>query len=278
MEGSRFRALSPDDAKAIAPQLQVLARCTPEDKCIFVETLKELGEIVCVAGDGTNDVPALGAAHVGLAMGIAGTEVAREASDIILMDDSFSSVVKVVAEGRRLNDFVQKLLQFQISAKVAIVTATLASSLIPSVVPSEAQFLWILTIVDVFAPLALATEPARLSHRRGKTSPLFTINMTKQVLGQSAHQIAILLFLPLFLSRIPGYQDIGGPVPQSNAFCATRTLIFNALVFAQIFNTLNCRRLDRKLNVLEGILDNRCFMLIISVGSSLTVPYDNCVN
>jgi len=280
MEGSRFRALSPDDAKAIAPQLQVLARCTPEDKCIFVETLKDLGEIVCVAGDGTNDVPALGAAHVGLAMGIAGTEVAREASDIILMDDSFSSVVKVVAEGRRLNDFVRKLLQFQISAKVAIVTATLASSLLPSVVPSEAQLLWILTIVDVFAPLALATEPATpawLSHRRGKTSPLFTIDMTKQVLGQSAYQIAILLFLPLFLSRIPGYQDIGGPVPQSNPFCATRTLVFNALVFAQIFNTLNSRRLDRKLNVLEGILDNRCFMLIISIGSSLTVPY-NCVD
>lgn len=136
MDGPRFRALSPDDVKAIAPQLQVLARCTPEDKRILVEILKELGETVCVAGDGTNDGPALNAAHVGVTLGIAGTEVAEEASDIILMDDNFPSIVKVIMEGRRLNGFMRKLLQFQISAKVAIINATLVSPFLPSPVLS----------------------------------------------------------------------------------------------------------------------------------------------
>ena len=269
MDGPSFRVLSPDDVKAIAPQLQVLARCTPEDKRVLVEMLQELGETVCVAGDGTNDGPALDAAHVGLTLGIAGTEVAEEASDIVLMDDHFPSIVEVIVEGRRLNEFTRKLLQFQIPAKVAIITATLASPLLPSPALSTAQLLWILAIIDVFAPLALATEPATstwLKSRQAKTSPLFTVNITKHVLGQSTYQIGILLLLPLFLSRIPGYQTIDDPGPCNNPSCAARALVFNTFVFAQIFNTLNSRHLDGNLNAFEGVSSNWRIMMITSVG------------
>ena len=269
MDGACFRALSPDDMKAIAPQLQVLARCAPEDKHILVEMLKELGETVCVAGDGTNDGPALNAAHVGVTLGIAGTEVVEEASDIILTDDNFSSIVKVIAEGRRLNEFMRKLLQFQIPAKVAIIIATLTSPLLPSPMLSVAQLLWFLAIVDVLAPLALASEtaiPTWLKRRQAETSPLFTANMTKHVLGQSTYQIAILLLLPLFFSRISGYQDIDGPVSCNDPSYTTRALVFNTFVFAQISNMFNNRHLDRKLNVLEGVSNNWCFMLIASIG------------
>jgi Ca2+-transporting ATPase len=269
MNGPSFCALSADDVKAIAPRLQVLARCTPEDKRVLVEMLKELGETVCVAGDGTNDGPALDAAHVGLTLGIAGTEVAEEASDVVLMDDHFPSIVNVIVEGRRLNEFTRKLLQFQIPAKVAIIIATLVSPLLPSPVLSAAQLLWVLTIVDGFAPLALATEPATptwLKPRQAKTSSPFTVNMTKHVLGQSTYQIAILLLLPLFLSRIPGHQDIDDPGPCNSPSYATRALVFNTFVFAQISNTLNSRHLDGKLNAFEGVSSNWRFMLIASVG------------
>ena len=276
MDGQRFRALSPNDMKAIAPQLQVLARCTPQDKRFLVEMLKELGETVCVAGDGTNDGPALNAAHVGVTLGIAGTEVAEEASDIVLTDDNFPSIVKVIAEGRRLNEFTRKLLQFQIPVKVAIIIATLASPLLPSPVLSVAQLLWVLTIVDVLAPLALSSEtavPTWLKHRQAETSPLSTVKMTKHILGQSTYQIAILLLLPLFFSRIPGYQDIDDPVSCNNPSYTARAFVFNTFVFAQIANMLNSRHLDRKLNVFEGVSNNWCFMLIASAGSSLTFSF-----
>jgi Ca2+-transporting ATPase len=115
MEGPDFRALSTNERDQIIPNLKVLARSSPEDKRILVMRLKEMGEIVAVTGDGTNDAPALAAADIGLSMGISGTEVAREASSIVLMDDNFSSIVKAIMWGRAVNDAVKKFLQVYIS-------------------------------------------------------------------------------------------------------------------------------------------------------------------
>ncbi|KAG1811042.1 HAD-like domain-containing protein, partial [Suillus variegatus] len=115
MEGPVFRQLNESQMLKIVPHLQVLARSKPKDKKILVEKLRALGEIIAVPGDGTNDSPTLKTAHVGFSMGIAGTEVAREAPDIILMDDNFSSIVKAIMWGRCVNDAVRKFLQFQIS-------------------------------------------------------------------------------------------------------------------------------------------------------------------
>ena len=111
MEGPEFRRLSEVEKKQRIPKLQVLARSSPEDKRILVKRLKDLGETVAVTGDGTNDAPALKAADVGFSMGIAGTEVAKEASAIILMDDNFASIVKAIMWGRAVNDSVKKFLQ-----------------------------------------------------------------------------------------------------------------------------------------------------------------------
>ena len=111
MEGPRFRALDEQQMDEIIPRLQVLARSSPEDKRILVARLKKLGEVVAVTGDGTNDGPALRMADVGFSMGISGTEVAKEASSIILMDDDFSSIVKAIMWGRCVNDAVKKFLQ-----------------------------------------------------------------------------------------------------------------------------------------------------------------------
>lgn len=114
MEGPKFRKLSSKQMNQILPRLQVLARSSPEDKKILVTQLKKLGETVAVTGDGTNDAAALRTADVGFSMGITGTEVAKEASDIILMDDNFTSIVRAIAWGRTVNDAVKKFLQVRI--------------------------------------------------------------------------------------------------------------------------------------------------------------------
>lgn len=128
MEGPRFRKLSSRQMTQIIPRLQVLARSSPDDKKILVSQLKNLGETVAVTGDGTNDAPALKIADVGFSMGIAGTEVAKEASAIILMDDNFASIVKAISWGRAVNDAVKKFLQVSIVVQLDTVKLTKISS------------------------------------------------------------------------------------------------------------------------------------------------------
>lgn len=144
----------------IYPHLDVLARSRPEDKYALVVGLKEKGNIVAVTGDGTNDAPALKKADVGFAMGICGTEVARESADIILLDDNFSSIVKAVLWGRNIFDSIRKFLQFQLTVNVVAVGITLVNAaILKQEVFPPIQMLWINLIMDAFASLALATEP-----------------------------------------------------------------------------------------------------------------------
>ncbi|KAH9025707.1 Ca-transporting ATPase [Lactarius deliciosus] len=272
MEAPHFRTLSPNDRKAIVPRLQVLARSSPEDKRILVEALKELGEVVGVTGEGTNDGPALKTAHIGFSMGAAGTEVAKEASDIILMDDNFSSIVNAIIWGRCVNDSVRKFLQFQISTHFATVVIMIVWALASSSekpIFGAVQLLWINIIMGTFATVALSTDPASpvlLSREpEKKTDPLFTVNMTKQILGQAAYQIVIILALHFLGSRVLGPHHIDDPTVQKHHDEILQTLVFNAFVFAQVSNLFNCRRLDRELNVFEGASKNRYFMAIITI-------------
>ncbi|THH15336.1 hypothetical protein EW146_g5119 [Bondarzewia mesenterica] len=273
MEGPVFRQLPKDTMKTVVPRLQVLARSSPEDKRILVETLKDLGDVVGVTGDGTNDGPALKTAHVGFSMGIAGTEVAKEASDIILMDDNFSSIVKAIMWGRCVNDAVRKFLQFQISTNVTAVVITFVTAVASAKeasVLSAVQLLWINIIMDTFAALALATDPASpaLLDRKPdkKTAPLFTVDMIKQIIGQSIYQIIIILVFHFLGSQILGFHD-----HSSKHDSVVQTLVFNIFVFAQIFNSINSRRLDNKLNIFEGILNNYYFMSITLIEIAVQV-------
>ena len=146
MEGPEFRKLSDEEMDATLPRLQVLARSSPEDKRILVTRLRQLGGIVAVTGDGTNDGPALKAADIGFSMGISGTEVAKEASAIILMDDNFASILTALMWGRAVNDAVQKFLQFQITVNItAMVVAFVTAIQDPEMrsVLTAVQLLWI---------------------------------------------------------------------------------------------------------------------------------------
>lgn len=135
MEGPEFRRLSEEELDKVIPRLQVLARSSPDDKRILVTRLKALGETVAVTGDGTNDAPALKAADVGFSMGISGTEVAKEASEIILMDDNFTSIVTALKWGRAVNDAVQKFLQVSRRVKKAVAMSNMNSFKLPSISP-----------------------------------------------------------------------------------------------------------------------------------------------
>ncbi|KAI8149542.1 PMCA-type calcium-translocating P-type ATPase [Fennellomyces sp. T-0311] len=258
MEGPVFRHLSPSEMDAVIPRLQVLARSSPEDKRILVERLKELGEIVAVTGDGTNDGPALKLADVGFSMGIAGTEVAKEASAIILMDDNFASIVKAIMWGRCVNDGVRKFLEFQLTVNVTAVVLTFISGVASETqksVLTAVQLLWVNLIMDTLAALALATDPPteELLQRgpQPKSAPLISLQMWKMIIGQSIFQI-IVTFVLLY----------GGILDYHPEDTVLQTIVFNTFVFCQIFNEINCRRIDRKFNVFHNIWANKFFIFV----------------
>ncbi|KAL9020694.1 MAG: hypothetical protein Q9185_002142 [Variospora sp. 1 TL-2023] len=271
MEGPEFRKLSKIQMDQAIPRLQVLARSSPDDKRILVKRLKELGETVAVTGDGTNDAPALKTADVGFSMGIAGTEVAKEASAIILMDDNFASIVKAIMWGRAVNDSVKKFLQFQVTVNITAVFLTFISAVAnenEESVLTAVQLLWVNLIMDTFAALALATDsptPNILDRKpEPKSAPLITLNMWKMIVGQSIYQLIITLVLYFAGRSFMPYRE-----PRSTATAEERardrhdqlqTLVFNTFVWMQIFNQYNNRRLDNKLNIFEGVHRNYFFI------------------
>ncbi|KAH8885976.1 calcium-translocating P-type ATPase [Thozetella sp. PMI_491] len=276
MEGPVFRRKSEQELKELVPKLQVLARSSPEDKRILVRTLKELGETVAVTGDGTNDAPALKMADIGFAMGIAGTEVAKEAAAIILMDDNFASIVKGICWGRAVNDSVKKFLQFQLTVNITAVVLTFVSAVASSEeqsVLNAVQLLWVNLIMDTFAALALATDPPSPSvlDRKPdrKSAPLITLGMTKMILGQAVCQLAITFVLHFGGGKLLGYNDMVDGERRLNS------LVFNTFVWLQIFNELNNRRLDNKLNIFEGITRNTFFIVInlIMIGGQVLIVF-----
>ncbi|OCL09810.1 calcium-translocating P-type ATPase [Glonium stellatum] len=275
MEGSKFRALSKSEMDRIIPQLQVLARSSPTDKRILVRRLKDLGKIVAVTGDGTNDALALKTADVGFSMGISGTEVAKEASDIILMDDNFSSIVKAIMWGRAINDAVKKFLQFQVTISITTVVLTFVSAVASSKeqsVLTPVQLMWVNLIQDTMAALALATDPPTPSilNRRPehRSSPLITLTMWKMIIGQATYQLAVTLILYFGGESILSYQS-----PREHA--QLPTLVFNTFVWMQIFNQINNRRLDNKFNIFEGIFSNWFFIAIsvIMMGCQVMIVF-----
>lgn len=270
MEGPVFRQLSDHEMLEVVPRLQVLARSSPEDKKILVTKLRDLGEIVGVTGDGTNDGPALKSANVGFSMGIAGTEVAKEASDIILMDDNFASIVKAIIWGRCVNDSVRKFLQFQLAVNITAVVTTFVSAVASEeeeAVLSAVQLLWVNIIMDTFAALALATDPATEKSLNRKPdrlhAPLFTVDMYKQIFGQAIFQTVITLIFHFL-----GYQILGLSEHNRHNDLLVQTLAFNTFVFSQIFNSFNCRQLGRQLNVFEGMTKNWYFIIVTGFGTS----------
>ncbi|KAH9242152.1 hypothetical protein K456DRAFT_1922745 [Colletotrichum gloeosporioides 23] len=238
MDGPTFRKLTSRQLDLVAPRLQVLTRSSPDDKVRLVTHLKSLDEVVAVTGDGTNDALALKAADVGFSMGISGTEVAKEASAIVLMDDNFASIAKAISWGRAVNDAAKKFLQFQFTINVTAGLLTVISALVGGTdasVFSVVQLLWINLIMDTFAALALGTDFPTPDLLKRKPEPrgvaVLNVTMWKIILGQSIYQLAV-----IFTFHYAGKSIFQYYTEQQQR--QLQTMTFNIYVWMQFFNQI----------------------------------------
>jgi calcium-translocating P-type ATPase len=262
MEGKDFRKLSPSQLAEVLPDITVLARSTPLDKQNIVEAMMSLpNQVVAVTGDGTNDAPALKAADVGFAMN-SGSDVAKNASDIILMDDNFVGVVKAVMWGRNVNDNIRKFLQFQLTVNivaciVAFLGAVLNTQNLSPLKP--VQLLWLNLIMDTLAALALATESPtdRLLEREPltKNSPIISRRMMNNILGLALFQLVVELWLLVSgdtFFAVTSYSD------------EHLTIVFNAFVLMQVFNFFNARMLYTEANAFKDITKSPVLLCVVT--------------
>ncbi|EPS66913.1 hypothetical protein M569_07863, partial [Genlisea aurea] len=271
IEGKTFRSFTESQRLEVAERISVMGRSSPNDKLLLVQALRKRGHVVAVTGDGTNDAPALHEADIGLAMGIQGTEVAKESSDIIILDDNFSSVVKVVRWGRCVYANIQKFIQFQLTVNVAALVINVIAAVSAGNVPLNAvQLLWVNLIMDTLGALALATEAPtdQLMSRPpvGRRSPLITNIMWRNLIIQAAYQVTILLVLNFAGIRILNLNHGSS----DHAFKVKNTLIFNAFVFCQVFNEFNSRKPD-ELNIFQGVGKSHLFLGIVGLEVVLQV-------
>ncbi|BHF61032.1 ATPase, Ca transporting, plasma membrane [Sparganum proliferum] len=282
LEGKTFNQLvrDPNTGKVkqelidkVWPSLRVLARSSPQDKYTLVSGIIDSHvtrgrEVVAVTGDGTNDGPALKKADVGFAMGIAGTDVAKEASDIILTDDNFTSIVKAVMWGRNVYDSIAKFLQFQLTVNVvAVIVAFIGACFITDSPLKAVQMLWVNLIMDTLASLALATEiPSEELLERapyGRTKPIIGRAMIKVILGQSLYQLAVVFYL-IWGGEVLLDVDSGRGLSAKGIKKPTEhfTVIFNTFVLMTLFNELNARKIHGQRNVFSGLHRNMLFVVI----------------
>ncbi|KAF6139054.1 hypothetical protein GIB67_010780 [Kingdonia uniflora] len=261
IEGPVFREKSMEELQELIPKIQVMARSSPLDKHTLVRHLRTtFGEVVAVTGDGTNDAPALHEADIGLAMGIAGTEVAKESADVIILDDNFSTIVVVAKWGRSVYINIQKFVQFQLTVNVVALIVNFSSAVLTGSAPLTAvQLLWVNMIMDTLGALALATEPPNdeLMNRTpvGRKGNFISNVMWRNILGQSLYQFVVIWYL-----------QTGGKalfhLDGSESDLILNTLIFNSFVFCQVFNEISSREME-KIDVFKGILKNYVFVSVL---------------
>ena len=259
--------------KHTVKELKVIARASPEDKFILVFGLKELGNIVAVTGDGTNDAPALRQAHVGFAMGIRGTDIAKDAADVVLLDDSFSSIVTACKYGRNVYDCIRKFVQFQLTTNIVAVFMTFLGGIILKDSPLNAiQMLWVNLIMDSFASLALATEDPndslldRKPYSRDASilTPMMKLNIVSQAIFQIS-TLTIIIFYGDYIFGVPSDRNLEHFM-WNNVNGYHFTIFFNIFVFMQVFNSINARKLQKdEYNVFTGIMGNWLYILIQSI-------------
>jgi Ca2+ transporting ATPase len=297
----------------IWPHLRVLARSSPDDKLTLAHGLNQSTlftdkarckqlllednirifpdrQVVAMTGDGTNDAPALKRADIGFAMGKSGTQIAKDAADIILLDDNFASIVTAAMWGRNVYASIQKFLQFQLTVNLAAVTTALVGAFAFQTSPLAAiQLLWINLLMDSLASLALASEPPTEELLKkppvNRTDAMITKRMWANMIGHASYQIIVVLVLLFDGARwfgiTPGYS--------TNENTTHFTLIFNSFVWMQLFNEINCRNLKGEHNVFRGVFRNPLFcgvwistavlqVLIVQFGSVAMSVVDGGLN
>jgi len=272
MTSDEFNKLSDAEIQEQLPRLKILARARPLDKFRMVRLLQEQGHVVAVTGDGTNDAPALKKADVGLAMGIAGTEVAKEASKIVLLDDSFATIVKAVQWGRSLYENIQRFIQFQLTINVSALAIAFLGPFLGVKPPfTVLQLLWINVIMDTFAAIALCSEPPRVGLMRQKPKrrdeSILSPAMRSTILSTAAFFVIAMLTL-LLCMQSGWFADGSGPNPDRWEFGQLNirqvSLFFTVYVMFQVWNMINCRSLTPERSGFRGVFRNFVFLSIMS--------------
>ena len=255
--GEQWEALSDEEAYKRAKDIRVMSRARPTDKQRLVAMLQKRGEVVAVTGDGTNDAPALHYAHVGLSLG-SGTSVAKEASDMTLLDDSFKSIANAVMWGRSLYRNLQRFLFFQLVVNVAALLLVLGGSVIGTEMPlTVTQILWVNLIMDTFAALALASLPP--SHEVMKEKPRkasdFIINKS---IGFGILFCGIFFFLVMFALLVYCERRGKGGVDVHEL-----TMFFTTFVMIQFWNLFNAKALMSHHTAFRHFLKDKGMILVL---------------
>ena len=258
VEAADIEKLTDEELKEALKKIQVIARSTPLVKMRVVKLLKEQGNVVAVTGDGINDAPAIKHADVGIAMGIAGTDVTKEASDMVLLDDSFSTIIKAVQWGRGIYENFKRFIQFQLTVNVSSVVVVICSILAGFSAPFTAlELLWINIIMDGPPALTLGLEPIRpdlLKHKPTRRNE--NIISKKMLLRIFVNGIFISVIFML-----QHFKNFLGAAPEEEA-----TVLFTLFVLFQLFNAFNCRELDDTpmcKNLLKNKLMLGVFLLVL---------------
>ena len=268
MTGVEFAAMSDEEALKVVGDLKVMSRARPTDKQRLVALLQRRGEVVAVTGDGTNDAPALNRAHVGLSLG-SGTSVAKQASDITLIDDSFHSIAQAVMWGRSLYKNIQRFIFFQLIVNVTALLLVLFGSFVGTELPlTITQILWINLIMDTFAAMALASLPPsrEVMQEKPRSKDAFIINKDMM---RGIGVIGGLFFLGMF-AMLWYFERIKGVDPQE------LTIFFCIFVMLQWWNLFNARTLGSHHSAFRRLWACQGFLLVLAlvlVGQWLIVTY-----
>ena len=274
ISGKAFAKMSNEEALEKVEQIKVMSRARPMDKQRFVELLQNKGAVVAVTGDGTNDAPALHHAQVGLSMG-SGTAIAKEASDITLIDDSFRSIATAVMWGRSLYKNIQRFIVFQLTVSLTAMVITLLGAFFDTDMPlTVTQILWINLIMDTFASLALSTIPPSsdvMKERPRRTADfIITKPMWKSIIITSALFVMILLYIILY------YEQWG----RNTLNVHDLTIIFTTFVMLQIWNLLNVRTIGTHDSAFHHLNQCRGLLLVIAlifIGQILIVQFGGAI-
>lgn len=263
--GMELESMSAGDLESCVEEIRVYARLNPEQKIRIVQALQKAGHFVAMTGDGVNDAPALKQATIGIAMGQRGTEVAREAAEIVLLDDSFPTIVEAVHEGRRIYDDIRKFIRYTMTSNSGEIWVLMLAPFLGLPIPLlPLHILWINLVTDGFPGLALSAEPAERDVMQRKPRPaeegIFTTEMVTHIFWVGL--------------------TIGGLTLATQAFALSReipqwqTMVFSVLVFAQLFHSLAIRS-ERHSLLSIGLFTNPALIVAVvaTVAAQLLVIY-----
>lgn len=268
MTGKDLDALTKDDFVAVASNADVFARTTPEHKLRLVRALQATGHVVAMTGDGVNDAPALKRADIGIAMGRKGTEAAKEAAEMVLVDDNFASIMHAVEEGRTVYDNLRKSILVLLPTSGGEALTILAAILLAQALPiTPVQILWVNMITAVTLGLALAFEPAEVGVMkrppRSPDAPILSAFLTWRIVF-----VSILLLVGTF-GLFEWERSLGASLD------AARTVAVNTLVAGEIVYLFNCRRITEKSWTRDGLFGSRPVLIAVAlvVGFQLLFTY-----